>query len=114
MQFAVSPTQGFCVHRVGCNYILLAMAAFGAFERAMLEAFRSLFRGRGYHSRLTFGAARMADRQKLWIRCFPHGHFSPTLETRIRAELRWPMTAGLTIRHPIVGTTQTAVPDYHV
>jgi hypothetical protein len=47
----------------------------------MLEAFRSLFHGSGYHPRLTLGAARTADRQKLWIGCFPHGHFSPTLET---------------------------------
>ena len=78
MQFAVEPTQGIRVHRVGCNYILLAMAAPGAFERAMLEAFRSLFHRSGDHPRLTLGAARTSDRQKLWIRCFPHGHFSPT------------------------------------
>ena len=58
MQFAVEPTQGIRVHRVGCNYILLAMAAPGAFERAMLEAFRSLFHGSGDRSAFdTWGSA---------------------------------------------------------
>jgi hypothetical protein len=73
MQFAVSPAQGICVHRVGCNYILLAMAAPGAFERAMLEAFRPLFHRSGYHPRLTLAAAWTTDRQELWISCFPQG-----------------------------------------
>jgi len=51
------------------------MAAPGAFKRAMLEAFRPLFHRSGYHPRLTLGAARTTDRQKLWTRCFPHGAF---------------------------------------
>lgn len=50
------------------------MTAPGAFERAMLEAFRPLFHGSGYHPRLTLGAARTTDQQELWISCFPHAH----------------------------------------
>jgi hypothetical protein len=90
------------------------VAAPGAFEPAMLEAFRSLFHRSGYHSHLTLAAARAGDRQKLRIGCFPHGQPLADFGNLNQNSVAPADAADSTIRHPIGGSTQTPVPDYHV
>jgi hypothetical protein len=78
-RLARNPARHVGLKRVAGHHLSFAMTAFGAFERATLEAFRPGGDVSRYHPLLTVRATRTMDRQKLWIGPFRRRHDAETI-----------------------------------
>jgi hypothetical protein len=82
-QFARSPADRIRSKRIAGQDSGFSMSTHGAFEGAVLKAFRSRLNSNRYHPHLAGGATRTVDRQQLWI-----GFVHPRHDAKIKSGLK--------------------------